>query len=248
MFSKTFLAAAFAAVVAAQNSNPTITPDVNEVVPGCKPYTLAWTPTSEGTVSIEIISGASQGTLVPVGQVASGIANTGSFVWTPAASLGENAVTGYKIFIDGSPTGEFQYSKPFSVDGTTCSEEPTPEEPEEPTKGETYPTASETKETSYPTETPVVPTSSVCTTTSTVYVNPPTTGYPTAPAQNTTAPYPVNPPTTLYPTAPLPTGTGSVGYPTATPTPPAQEFPGAASATKAGLGLIGAAAAFIFML
>lgn len=248
MFTKTFLAAAFAAVVAAK-SNPTITPNTGEVVPGCKPYTLTWQVVSEGTVSIEIISGATQGTQVPVGFAVKGIPNTGSYVWTPEASLAANAFTGYKIYDDAE--GDFEYSKPFSVDGASCAEEPsTLEVPDVPTasKDETYPTASETKEPTYPTETPVVPTSSVCTTTSTVYVNPPTTGYPTAPAQNTTGPYPVVPPTTLYPTAPLPTGTGGVGYPSATPTPPAQEFPGAASATKAGLGLMGAAAAFIFML
>lgn len=238
MFTKTFLAAFLAAVVAAQSGNPTITPATGEVVPGCKPYTLSWTPTTPGTVSIEIISGATQGTLQPAGVVAAGIPNSGSFVWTPASALGANAVTGYKILVDGSE--QFQFSVPFSV--SPCEEEPTTT-PTAPV--DTYPTASETKDTTetYPTETPVVPSSSSCTTTSTVYVNPPSTAYPTAPVHNTTGPYP----TTMYPTVPLPSGTGGV-YPTAAPTPPAQEFPGAASGIKAGLGLAGAAAAFIFML
>jgi len=238
MFSKTFLAAAFAAVVAAQQ-NPTIAPATGEVIPGCKPYTLKWNAVSAGTVSIEIISGPTQGTQVPVSKPASGIANTGSFVWTPEASLSANAFTGYKIYVDGSATGEFTYSVPFKVDA--CA----PEEPTAPEEPITTPTASQYPDTTmtYPTETPVEPSSSSCTTTSTVYVNPPSTAYPTAPAQNTTGPYP----TTMYPTVPLPSGTGGV-YPTAAPTPPAQEFPGAASGIKAGLGLAGAAAAFIFML
>jgi hypothetical protein len=72
--------------------------DISQVVPGCKPYTLKWNPVSAGTVSIEIISGATQGTQVPVGKIATGIPNTGSFVWTPEASLGANAFTGCKSF------------------------------------------------------------------------------------------------------------------------------------------------------
>jgi len=245
MFTKTFFAAVFAAIAAAQSNsdNPTVAPATNEVVPGCKPYTLKWNPTTAGTVSIEIISGASQGTLVPVGTVATGIANSGTFSWTPAAALGANAVTGYKIIVDA--TGEFQFSVPFSVSACKPDEvTSTPVATPTPTKeGEGYPTS--TPETVYPTTTPEP--SSSCTTTSTVYVNPPAgTGYPhvpVVPGPNTNAPYPVNPPTTMYPTA---TGTGGVGYPTATPPPP--EFTGAASAVKAGLSFAGAAAAFAFML
>ncbi|KAF2679921.1 hypothetical protein K458DRAFT_407763 [Lentithecium fluviatile CBS 122367] len=240
MFSKTFLVAFFAALVAAQD-NPTSAPATGEVVPGCEPYTLKWNPTTKGTVSIEIISGATQGTLVPVGKVATGIANTGSFVWTPEAALGENAVTGYKIYDDA--TGTFQYSVPFSVDGSTCKDTETPTPTPEPTK-DTYPTGptpSETKTPEYPTSTPIPSSSTTCTTTSTIYVPPTGTGYPPAPSKNSTAPYPVVPPTTLYPT-----GTGSPVAPTTTPAAP--EFTGAASAAQAGLGLVGAAAAFVFML
>jgi hypothetical protein len=81
-------------------------------------------------------------------------------------------------------------------------------------------------------------------------VETPVAPYPTGPA-GTGAPYPSGtaPAGTGYPTtlAPIPTGTGvPVPYPSATP--PAQEFPGAASGVKAGLGLAGAAAAFILML
>lgn len=243
MFSKTFVAALFAAVAAAQSNsdNPTSTPATSEVVPGCKPYTLKWNPTTSGSVSIEIISGASQGTLVPVGRVANKIANSGSFVWTPAAELGSNAVTGYKIIVDA--TGEFQYSVPFSV--SPCKDVVKPTTSSAP--GGYSVTTPQPEKPVYSTGKPVVPSSS-CTTTSTVYVNPPAgTGYPPAPVvpgNNTTGPYPVVPPTTMYPTA---TGTGGSSYPTGTkPTPP--EFTGAASAVKAGLGLVGAAAAAVFML
>jgi hypothetical protein len=266
MFSKTVIAAVFAAVVAAQQ-NPTTAPATGEVVPGCKPYTLKWNPVSAGTVSIEIISGATQGTQVPVGKIATGIPNTGSFVWTPEASLGANAFTGYKIYNDGSATGEFTYSVPFKIDASSCAVPTTSSSaPVETPTESSYPTetasASETTSMSYPTETPVIPSpssSSICTTTSTVYVQAPS---PTAPAETPVAPYPTAPagtgapypsgtapagtgyPTTL---APLPSGTGApVPYPSATP--PAQEFPGAASGVKAGLGLAGAAAAFILML
>jgi len=237
----------------------TETPELNhpsnipQVIPGCKPFTLRWQAVYEGTVSIEVIGGPTQGTQIPIATIASGIPNSGEFVWTPEASFGANAFTGYKIINDGSPTGEFTFSVPFSVDASTCDEASTPVAPVEPTVA---PTASKDTSPNYPTETPivVVPSTSSCTTTSTVYVNPPSgTGYPVVPApvHNTTAPYPVVPgPTTLYPTAtaPLPSGTGGASYPTSAPTPPAQEFPGAASSVKAGLGLAGAAAAFIFML
>lgn len=239
MFSKTFVAALFAAVAVAQNNaeNPTSAPATGEKVPGCKPYTLKWNPTTKGTVSIEIISGASQGTLVPVGKVATGIANSGSFVWTPEAALGNNAVTGYKIYDD--TTGLFQYSVPFSVDGATCKDATTPS-----ASKDTYPTKTPIVSSSYPTSTPVVPTSS-CTTTSTVYVPPHGTGYPAPPpAHNGTTTYPpANPPTTLYPT-----GTGAPVPPKGTPTPPVQQFPGAGSAVRAGLGLAGAAVAAVLFL
>jgi hypothetical protein len=202
---------------------------------------------------------------VPVGTVASGIPNSGTFSWTPAAALGANAVTGYKIIVDA--TGEFQYSVPFKVAPCASEETSTP-----PVVTPTVtPSASSQV---YATATPEVPTpevpSSSCTSTytSTIYVNPPSgtgyvpappappagsgyvpappagTSYPHVPAvpSGPVAPYPVNPPsTTVYPTA---SGTGSGVYPTAPP----PEFTGAASAVKAGLSFAGAAAAFAFML
>jgi hypothetical protein len=243
MFSKTFVAALLAAVAVAQTNseNPTSTPATGEKVPGCKPYTLKWNPTTKGTVSIEIISGASQGTLVPVGKVATGIANSGSFVWTPEAALGANAVTGYKIYDDA--TGTFQYSVPFSVDGSTCKgvvSTPSASKNGYPTSTPIIYSSSSSK--GYPTSTPVMPSSSSCTTTSTVYVPPKGTGYPAPPSNGTTyAPAP--PPTTLYPT-----GTGVPVPPKGTPTPPPQQFPGAGSALRAGLGLVGAAAAAVLLL
>jgi hypothetical protein len=240
MFSKTFVAALFAAVAVAQNNaeNPTSAPATGEKVPGCKPYTLKWNPTTKGTVSIEIISGASQGTLVPVGKVATGIPNSGSFVWTPEAALGKNAVTGYKIYDDS--TGLFQYSVPFSVDGATCKDTTTPS-----ASKDTYPTSTPIVSSGYPTSTPTPPApTSSCTTTSTVYVPPKGTGYPAPPpANNGTTYVPAPPPTTLYPT-----GTGAPVPPKSTPTPPAQEFPGAGSAVRAGLGLAGAAVAAVLFL
>lgn len=244
MFSKTFVAALFASVALAQTTseNPTSAPATGEKVPGCKPYTLKWNPTTKGTVSIEIISGASQGTLVPVGKVATGIANTGSFVWTPEAALGANAVTGYKIYDDA--TGTFQYSVPFSVDGSTCKDVvSTPSASKDGYPVSTPAVSSSSK--GYPTSTPpVVSSSSTCTTTSTVYVPPKGTGYPVPPAKNTTATYvPAPPPTTLYPT-----GTGAPVPPKSTATPPPQQFPGAGSALRAGLGLVGAAAAAVLLL
>jgi hypothetical protein len=244
MFSKTFVAALLAAVAVAQTNseNPTSAPATGEKVPGCKPYTLKWNPTTKGTVSIEIISGASQGTLVPVGKVATGIANSGSFVWTPEAALGANAVTGYKIYDDA--TGTFQYSVPFSVDGSTCKGVvSTPS-----ASKDGYPTStppviySSSSSKGYPTSTPVMPSSSSCTTTSTVYVPPHGTGYP-APPHNGTTYAPAPPPTTLYPT-----GTGVPVPPKTTATPPPQQFPGAGSALRAGMGLVGAAAAAVLLL
>jgi hypothetical protein len=192
--------------------------DLNQKIAGCKPFTLAWKPTTAGTVSIEIITGASQGTLVSAGTVASGIANTGIFVWTPSAALGANAVTGYKIIVDA--TKEFQYSVPFSV--SPCASEETTSTPpavSTPTYG---PTSSSSSVPEYSTSAPVsevptyVPSSScVSTSTSTVYVNPPVgTGYPVAPAPPAGTGYPVAPAPpagTGYPVAPAPPA--GTGYP-----------------------------------
>lgn len=233
MFSKTLFTAfvaGLAAVAKAQDlfdptSNPTKTPAIGEVVPAGAAYTLSWTPTTTGPVSIQLLTGAAPDLLVPGAFVAQSIPNSGSVSWTPTNDLATFAVVGYKV-IDVA-TGKFQYSVPFKV---SKGAEPTPS-----------PTPSKTP-TGYPTYTPPATPSSYKPTTA------PTTAYPTyTPKPSGTAPGYNS--TVIYPTGSLTVPTSlktSTTAPSGTPAP--SEFPGAASVRKAGLGLVGAVAGLVLML
>lgn len=163
MFPRTILSAfvaGLAAIAQAQgtfdpSTNPTITPQTGEAVPAGKPYTLTWTPTTRGAVSIELLGGASQGTLQPVGFAAQNVANSGSLSWTPSNDLAQYAVVGYKIIDVAS--GKYQFSVPFSV---AKGEAPEPTKQAEPTSKPTTAYDSDEEEqdddeeAAYPTNTP----------------------------------------------------------------------------------------------
>lgn len=231
MLSKTLFTtfvAGLAALAKAQDlfdpsSNPTKTPAIGEVVPAGVAYTLSWTPTTTGPVSIQLLTGSAPDLLVPGAFVAQGIANSGSVSWTPTNDLAAFAVVGYKV-IDVA-TGKFQYSVPFKV-GKGADTTPSPS-----------PTPSKTP-TGYPTYTP--PSSYKPTTV-------PTTAYPTyTPKPSGTAPGYNS--TVIYPTGSLTVPTSLKTSSTATGTSKPTEFPGAATARKAGLGLVGAVAGLVLML
>ncbi|KAL9596994.1 MAG: hypothetical protein Q9219_005420 [cf. Caloplaca sp. 3 TL-2023] len=92
--------------------NPISAP-LNQIVPAGTPFTVTWTPTTTGTVSIVLLRGPSTNVL-PIGCLADNIANTGKFVWTPSSSL-EADVTHYGLQIIVSGTGQYQYSTQFGI-------------------------------------------------------------------------------------------------------------------------------------
>ncbi|KAL8933820.1 MAG: hypothetical protein Q9211_005563 [Gyalolechia sp. 1 TL-2023] len=94
------------------SGNPISAP-LNQVVNAGTPFTITWTPTTTGTVSIVLLRGPSTNVL-PIGCLADNIANTGQFVWTPSSSL-EADVTRYGIQIIVSGTGQYQYSTQFGI-------------------------------------------------------------------------------------------------------------------------------------
>ena len=71
MFSFAVTGLAFAAVVSAQTAgyHAINLPGMQEVVPACAPYTIVWTPSDQfsGDVTFQLIGGATQLTLVPIG-------------------------------------------------------------------------------------------------------------------------------------------------------------------------------------
>ncbi|KAI4212868.1 MAG: hypothetical protein LQ351_004393 [Letrouitia transgressa] len=94
------------------SGNPISAP-LNEVVPAGTPFTISWTPTTPGNVSILLLRGPSTNVL-PFGCIKDNIPNSGKYVWTPPVSL-EPDVTHYGIQIIVSGTGQYQYSTQFGI-------------------------------------------------------------------------------------------------------------------------------------
>lgn len=94
------------------SGNPISAP-LNSIVPAGTPFTITWTPTTKGTVSIVLLRGPSTN-VQPIACIVDNIANTGKFVWTPSTSL-EADVTHYGIQIIVGGTGQYQYSTQFGI-------------------------------------------------------------------------------------------------------------------------------------
>jgi len=152
---KLSIVAIFSAVAAAVSAytppvgepkgNPIGRPGLNEQVEAGKPFTITWSPTTEGTVSLVLLRGPTEN-VVPISTIVEGIANSGSFVWTPATTLeADVARYGIQIIVDG--TGQFQYSTQFGIanDGAAApAPEPTTTESKTTTKAP-EPTTTETE-------------------------------------------------------------------------------------------------------
>ncbi|KAL8705376.1 MAG: hypothetical protein Q9201_001495 [Fulgogasparrea decipioides] len=115
------LATSFASVVAgqgcaakgtAQAGNPIHRP-LNEVVTAGTPFTINWTNTTAGPVSLELLRGPSTN-VVPIGCIAENIPNTGAFTYTFPSSLTPD-VTHYGLRIIDDKTQQFQYSTQFGI-------------------------------------------------------------------------------------------------------------------------------------
>jgi len=124
MFTKASIVALLATVALAQkptapSGNPIRAP-LSEIVPACKAYTIRWDPTSAGPITIQLLRGPSTN-VVPIDTLVAGVANSGSFVWTPSASL-EPDTSRYGLQITDDVTGNFQYSNQFGISrGAECN-------------------------------------------------------------------------------------------------------------------------------
>ncbi|KAK7426410.1 hypothetical protein QQZ08_007165 [Neonectria magnoliae] len=112
-----FVASAFAQTADFDAVNA---PTAWEVLPAGSTFKIEWQapPKYDGkTISISLIGGATQGTQVPLINIASGIKNeAAAYEWAIPASLGDAAVYGLVLKLESNPE-IFQYSNPFKIDG-----------------------------------------------------------------------------------------------------------------------------------
>jgi hypothetical protein len=95
-------------------------PAKDETIAAGETYTVEWTPAAKytGTVKLGLIGGASNLTLVPMGDIGSGIQNSaGKYEWAVGAGLGKDNVYGLTITLEKDTT-IFQYSNPFHIKGS----------------------------------------------------------------------------------------------------------------------------------
>ena len=213
-----------------------------QIVPAGTPFEITWDPTTTNTVSLVLLRGPSTN-VVPLYAIVEGIANTGSYSWTPSTDL-EADVTHYGLEIIDDVNGQYQYSTQFGISNDYVSSSSS-------SSAAGYSTAvSSASADSYSTAAPYstyAPASSTAASTSclnsttTVYVPPTGTGYATATGgANSTIILPSK--SLTVPSSLLTSATGS-----ATTTAPLQAT-GAAGHVKAGVGAVFGAAALAFVL
>ncbi|CAG8888245.1 unnamed protein product [Penicillium egyptiacum] len=190
------VAAAYTAPDYTQNpsGNAIVSPGLNEIVPEGKAYTIKWTPTTTGPISLVLLRGPSNN-VVPLKTLAESIPNSGEFKWTPGSDL-EADTSHYGLLLVVEGTGQYQYSTQFGLSAAPGSG----------SSSSAGPTTVETTETTTicpETETPVPASSTVI---SSVEIT--TT---ICPESETTAPA-----TTPGPKV-TPTGVSPVGPPSSTP-------------------------------
>lgn len=121
-FAFASVVAALAALVSAHTEpnynlspegNAIIKPGLNEAVPVGKPYTVKWTPTTQGPISLVLLRGPSTN-VKPLVTIAEQIPNDGSFTWTPSTEL-EPDVTHYGLLLVVEGSGQYQYSTQFGI-------------------------------------------------------------------------------------------------------------------------------------
>lgn len=119
---------AFASAVFATNPtpgfDPITSPFQDENVPAGKPFEIVWQPSKNyaGTVTIQLLQGATPSTLSAGDVIKGGIDSTvGKYTWDVPTSLKYFATYGFTITQDTNTTC-FQYSFPFHVTGLAgCS-------------------------------------------------------------------------------------------------------------------------------
>jgi len=113
------LASAYTTPVGEPSGNAISKPGLNEVVPAGTAYPITWDPTTQGTVTLVLLRGPSDN-VEPLYPIASGIPNTGSYLWTPSSSL-EPDTTHYGIQLIVDSTGQYQYTTQFGISNPSFS-------------------------------------------------------------------------------------------------------------------------------
>jgi hypothetical protein len=117
--------AAFAAAYTAPatkgspSGNDIFTPGLEEAVPAGKPYTITWKPTTPGPITLVFLKGPASNAIAQYA-IAEHIDNSGSYQWTPSASLAPGK-TGYGILLVDESTGAYQYSTQFGISNSDNS-------------------------------------------------------------------------------------------------------------------------------
>lgn len=112
----TLVALLSAQLALAANPNPFNVPQGGWTATAGKPLDLSWQPTTSGTVTLVLRNGASNNLNKGV-TIASGIANDGSYTWTPAATLPRGSDYSIEIVDDADPT-ETNYSPYFVLNSS----------------------------------------------------------------------------------------------------------------------------------
>jgi len=95
------------------SGNPIAKPGLNEIVPAGSPYTITWSPTTVGPVTILLLRGPSTN-VVPIATLVEHLDNTGTYSWTPGLTL-EDDVTHYGLQLIVEATGQYQFSTQFGI-------------------------------------------------------------------------------------------------------------------------------------
>ncbi|KFY35931.1 hypothetical protein V494_05470 [Pseudogymnoascus sp. VKM F-4513 (FW-928)] len=152
-FISALMAGALAIVAAAQDgnlANPITNSDFTGIAAGT-PITITWTPTTESTITLKLVR-ADGSTLDDVSVIQSGIENSGSYTWTPDASIPKGDGYALKIIDDADPETNYNYTKQFPIDSDTTSAAPTSESSTEAPSSTEEPSTSTTEEPSTTTE------------------------------------------------------------------------------------------------
>ncbi|KAI0017653.1 Ser-Thr-rich glycosyl-phosphatidyl-inositol-anchored membrane family-domain-containing protein [Xylariomycetidae sp. FL0641] len=95
-------------------------PTSGAVVQSGKTFTVVWQPNGyTGQAVLSLVGGATQGTLMPLSDLATINIEAGSFSWNVDCSLGEDNTYGLKITSTANPA-TFQWSFPFKISAPSC--------------------------------------------------------------------------------------------------------------------------------
>ncbi|MCJ1351873.1 MAG: hypothetical protein MMC33_001857 [Icmadophila ericetorum] len=96
--------------------NPFKIPVQGYLVTAGQPTTFNWTPTTSGTVSLQLKDGPN-GDLNTVETIAANITNSGTYTWTPASTTVENNSYAIEIIDDADPS-QVNYTPQFDIIST----------------------------------------------------------------------------------------------------------------------------------